>query len=351
MKKSQRWNRQTEHRDAASASQAEAEAGNVAQARVREPRSWLSRNWRGIVLDLTVVACNLFLLVPLARVLREGGQGFLAPGRDAGGKVSPDVGWLFLSVFAAYTVGVFLKRRARQARLSAWQSSAVTGNVNATDAQLTAASARTGREQQRRISAGAYRPANKFLVFIVCALLLFHFFIFLTLLVTGWQSTGLENWSPLFGSEHAGNTYFDFFVRFAVFIFILTLPTGLTAFSISIEPSASGSSGSFESTRRTQPLTELFADLLLYFSVVVLTLVLNILIAPRFVNVEGASGWTQGGVLASLVPLALAFSIFYLPPRLVYLAEDYRSPVAWLTILLALLSLAYRTFFPGNIQW
>jgi hypothetical protein len=85
---------------------------------------------------------------------------------------------------------------------------------------------------------------------------------------------------------------------------------------------------------------------LLYYSIIVLTLILHVLIAPRFVNVEGLAGWTIGNVLASLVPLALAFSIFYLPPRLIYLAEDYKSPWAWLTILLALLSLAYRTFFP-----
>ena len=40
--------------------------------------------------------------------------------------------------------------------------------------------------------------------------------------------------------------------------------------------------------------------------------------------------------------------ILYLPPRLVYLAEDYRKPLAWLTILLALFALAYRTFFPAR---
>jgi hypothetical protein len=45
----------------------------------------------------------------------------------------------------------------------------------------------------------------------------------------------------------------------------------------------------------------------------------------------------------------LAFLILYLPPRLIYLAEDYRSPRAWLTILLALVTLAYRTFFPDRI--
>ena len=61
-----------------------------------------------------------------------------------------------------------------------------------------------------------------------------------------------------------------------------------------------------------------------------------------------------GGLLYA-VPVAvasmLAFNFFYLPPRLIYLAEDYRSPLTWLTILLALLSLAYRTFFPDSFSW
>ena len=351
MKKSQRWKRQAAHRDDAASPEAETQAGNIAPVHARVPASWLSRNWRGIALDLAVVACNLFLLAPLARVLRGGGQGFLAPGRDAGWKVSPDVGWLFLSVFAAYTVGVFLKRPARQARLNACWAGVETVGVDSAQAGGAEASARTKRRRRLENSAGAYRPANKVLVFAVCALLLFHFFIFLTLLVTGWQSTGLESFSPLFGSRTAGNGYFNFFVRFVLFIFILPLPTGLTAFSLSVEPDVPDSADSTAPSLLAHPVMELFADFLLYFSVVVLTLILNVLIAPRFVNVEGASGLTLDGVFASLIPLALAFSVFYLPPRLVYLAEDYKSPLAWLTIMLALLSLAYRTFFPGGVQW
>jgi hypothetical protein len=66
---------------------------------------------------------------------------------------------------------------------------------------------------------------------------------------------------------------------------------------------------------------------------------------------NGSTGQTLGDVLASLIPLALAFSIIYLPPRLIYLAEDYKAPVTWLTILLALLALAYRTFFPAAFGW
>lgn len=285
---------------------------------MKKNQRWLSRNGRGIALDVVVVVCNLFLLAPLARVLRAGGQGFLAAGKDPGWIVSPDVGWLFLSAFSAYAVGIGLKRAARPARLNA-------------------------------LASGGSRPASSVLVFAVCALLVFHFFIFLALLVTGWQSTALETFSPLFGSGTAGYGFFNFVVRFVVFIFVLPLPTGLTMFWIFVRREAPGSSAVPAAASLARPAVELVGDLLLYFSVVVITLILNVLIAPRFVN--GASAWTAGGALVSVVPLALAFSIFYLPPRLVYLAEDYRSPLAWLTILLALLSLAFRTFFPGGIQW
>jgi hypothetical protein len=350
MKKSQRWKRQAAHRDAAVSPGAETKDGNVAQVRAREPASWLSRNWRGIALDLVVVVCNLFLLAPLARVLREGGQRFLAPGKDVGWKVSPEVGWLFLSAFATYAVGIILKRAARQARLNSLWAGAGIGGADTSQAGGAGASA-VARRRPRGISGGGYGRANKVLVFAVCTLLLFHFFIFMTLLITGWQSTGLESFSPLFGSGTAGNSYFNFFVRFILFIFILPLPTGLTLYYISAEPSAPDPSASNAPTLLANPAAEFVADLLLYFSVVVITLVMNVLVAPRFVNVEGVSGWTLDNVFASLIPLALAFTVFYLPPRLVYLAEDYRTPAAWLTIMLALLTLAYRTFFPGNIQW
>jgi hypothetical protein len=143
-------------------------------------------------------------------------------------------------------------------------------------------------------------------------------------------------------ASHEEYPFSSFLVRFVLVCFILPLPTALVAGALYIDPDAPPASW------RTHGAMELLADLLLYFSIIVLTLILNVLIAPRFVNVEGSAGWTLGDVLASLVPMALAFSIFYLPPRLIYLAEDYKTPAAWLTISLALMSLAYRTFFADH---
>jgi hypothetical protein len=277
--------------------------------------------WRGVALDLSVVAAQLFLLAPLARVLREGGQNFLAGKKGVAGIVSPTVGWLFLSVFAAHALGAYLKRLPRQARLSA------------------RADGRQGVE-----SLGGWSLSQKVLTGVACALLLAHFVTFMSLLFSGWQSTGLESWSPLFGESPAQNTYAAFFVRFVLIIFVMPLPTALVAISLSTDAGAP-----LLQTWRAHWMMELFADLLLYYSIIVVTLVMNVLIAPRFVADGSAKG--LGDVLASLVPLALAFSIFYLPPRLVYLAEDYRSPLAWATILLALLALAYRTFFPDASSW
>lgn len=280
--------------------------------------------WRGVALDLTVVVGQLFLLAPLARTLREGGQNFLAPGNNkdtVGGLVSPRVGWLFLAAFAAHAAGAFLKRLPRQSRLAAY----------------SVRRAPLFRE-------GAL--AGKIFLVAVCGLFLFHFMIFTMLLFTGWQSTPLESWSPLFGKTGVAGTYSEFFVRFVAIVFVMPLPTALVAINMGARAGSP-----LPPSWRTHPATEFVADLLLYFSIVVVTLVMNVIVAPRFVAEAGLTDISAGDALASLIPLALAFSFFYLPPRLVYLAEDYRSPVAWLTILLALLSLAYRTFTPASLSW
>jgi hypothetical protein len=320
VKKSQRWKRRGAGHTASAPQQTKARADDAPPpppAKVALAKG--ASRWRGVALDLSVVAANLFLLAPLARTLRQGGQGFLAPGKVVGGTVSPTVGWLFLSVFAAHALGAYLKRLPRQARLAAWSD---------------------GRRSEQSFTSSS--PAKKLIIGVVCALLLSHFFIFMMLLFSGWQSTGLESWSPLFGASPAENTYAAFFVRFVLIIFIMPLPTALVAFNLGVD------AGATEATWRTHPATELLADLLLYFSIIVVTLVMNVLIAPRFVSTGNVANLPFGEVLASLIPLALAFSILYLPPRLIYLADDYRSPLAWLTILLALLALAYHTFFPGN---
>jgi hypothetical protein len=321
VKKRQHWKRRAAGATARAGDETrQAKASRAREASPPHDRRALAEGaarWRGIALDLAVVAANLFLLAPLARTLRAGGQGFLNAGRGVSGIVSPTVGWLFLSVFAAHALGAYLKRRPRQARLAA-------------------------RADGRRAGVALSSPAGKLLVGIACALLLFHFFIFMSLLFSGWQSTSLESWSPLFGAGASQNTYSAFVVRFILIIFIMPLPTALVA--ISLGGDGDDDADAPAATWRTHAATELCADLLLYFSIIVLTVVMNVLIAPRFIS----AGPGAGDVLASLIPLALAFTILYLPPRLVYLAEDYRSPLAWLTIALALLALAYRTFIPGD---
>jgi hypothetical protein len=337
MKKQRRWKRQTAAHIAAKPQQTDAQSGATSPAPGKILPARPSVNWRGMALDLAVIAANLFLLAPLARLLRAGGQGFLMPGRTVGGDVSPAVGWLFLSVFGAHTLGAYLKRLPRQARLTGVVADDAADRSMSREARLTGVSERTRRRRLQQLAPKWSPEPNKLFIGIVCGLLLAHFTIFMMLLFSGWQSTWLNGWSPLFGSKPADNTYTAAFVRFVLIIFIMPLPTAL----VLVGSSTGGDAP--PATWRTHWATELLADLLLYFSIIVLTLIMHVLIAPRFVNVEG---WTVGNVLASLIPLALAFSIFYLPPRLIYLAEDYKSPWAWLTILLALMSLAYRTFFP-----
>ncbi len=317
MKKWQRFKRKTARGVAQTHSEARVAAPSATAATAaRVARANNSGGyWRGILLDLTVVAANLFLLAPLVRLLREQGQGFLAP-TGAEARVGPAVGWLFLSVFAAHAVGAYLKRLPRLARMAA-----------SGPAQLPPA---------------IRRPV----VWIACALVFAHFIIFLFVLIYGWQGAGLEDWVSVFGKGGKdAHPFLALLVRFLLVCFVLPLPTALVLISVA------GVGDAPPASWRTHWATELVADLLLYFSIVVLTAALNVIVAPRFASVAGESGQTAGDLLASLIPLALAFSIIYLPPRLIYLAEDYRSPLTWLTILLALLSLAYRTFFPDSFSW
>ena len=349
MKKRKHWLRPALKREAA-AQEGEtltevAARPSPARPPVKVSAAGRGARWRGVVLDLVVVVCNLFLLAPLARVLRAGGQGFLGARSDEPGAVSAPVGWLFLSVFAAHALGAYLKRLPRQARLSARSTG---GELAHAGARLSGVSERMRRRRLSEIIRPRASSPNKLIVGVVCALLVAHFFIFMSLLFTGWQSTPLESWSPLFGHNPANSSVRETLVRFVLIIFIMLLPTFLVAIGLGGDTDATDDVPPPSPSWRTHWATELLADLLLYFSIVVITLILNVLVAPRFANGQGLADSSFGDVLASLIPLALAFSILYLPPRLVYLTEDYRKPLAWLTILLALLSLAYRTFFPNQ---
>ena len=307
-------------------------AGRVAPTKPRR------RSWRGILLDLTIIVTNLFLIAPLARLLRAGGQAFLSTGS---GRVSPVVGRLFLYVFAAHALGAFLKRLPREARLAARPGDGTGARAESLDDTPP----REGRRRLRKLAPPPTTP-GKLLVGVACVLLLFHFTIFLLLLYAGWQGAGLDDWISVFGEGGGGDgsPFFAFLVRLVLICFVLPLPTALAA----LATFGVGEGDAPPTSWRTHWATELFADLLLYFSIAVLTVIMNVLIAPRFVGVASGEGQTFGDVLASLIPMALAFSIIYLPPRLIYLAEDYKVPVTWLTIMLALLSLAYRTFFRGD---
>ncbi|MFN2596341.1 MAG: hypothetical protein ABR563_04045 [Pyrinomonadaceae bacterium] len=328
---------------AARQAKAEGAAAPATVGRVAPTGSRLS--WRGVILDLTVVAANLFLVGRLARLLRAGGQAFLAPDREGGGRVSPAVGWLFLSVFAAHALGALLKLLSRQAQTDGRTDEDTNDGDSQRAANRDDITAGQRRRRLRRVASRWRGSPGKALVFAACALLVFHFAIFLMLLSAGWQGTGLDDWVSVFGKGTGGDSspFFGFLVRFVLIVFVLPAPTFLVAISLGAGDDAPPPS------QPTHWVTELFADLLLYYSIIVITVAMNVVVAPRFVSVGGAER-TFGDLLASLIPLALAFSIIYLPPRLIYLAQDYKAPLTWLTILLALLALAYRTFFPGDLS-
>jgi hypothetical protein len=52
-----------------------------------------------------------------------------------------------------------------------------------------------------------------------------------------------------------------------------------------------------------------------------------------------------GNIVAMVLFVAPMFAMFYIAPRVLYLAEDFMYPGTWLSIVLAMLPLAKRVVF------
>lgn len=114
------------------------------------------------------------------------------------------------------------------------------------------------------------------------------------------------------------------------------LPTAL--FAAALVPSTSGRTSPW----RAKPACELGADLLLGAGSVVALGWWDAAIAPQLAAARPASPWLA---LLLVVLLTVPFAIFYLAPRLLFLAEDYRSPGTWIGAALAMLPLAWRLVY------
>jgi hypothetical protein len=89
---------------------------------------------------------------------------------------------------------------------------------------------------------------------------------------------------------------------------------------------------------------ELRADLALYAACVIFMVFWNGVFVESLAG-AAAHHWLMRGLLVILV--TVPFAIFYLAPRALFLAEDYRSSGPWLGALLAMAPLALRLVFGG----
>jgi len=93
-------------------------------------------------------------------------------------------------------------------------------------------------------------------------------------------------------------------------------------------------------SRPWYPIVELAADILLYISALIITGLFwsswQQLVEPGF----GAGFSIKALIL--VLGSSVIFFVFYIPPRLLYMVEDYDNPLAWLRMWLVMLPLAWR---------
>jgi hypothetical protein len=98
---------------------------------------------------------------------------------------------------------------------------------------------------------------------------------------------------------------------------------------------------------------ELLADLALYFSALVIMVIWNLASASILTNSPPVSGAGDffGRIVMMVLIVTPMFVMFYIAPRILYLAEDYRYPRTWVMIMLAMLPAAMRVVFGAEAHW
>lgn len=102
---------------------------------------------------------------------------------------------------------------------------------------------------------------------------------------------------------------------------------------------------------RSSRQVEIVADLCLFAYMIVNLTVWNVLTSGSNVRATGV-----GDVLSralGFVLLSPVILLFYIPPRLLFLVEDYKYPATWLSMMLALAPVAYRLIIgsPLKTDW
>jgi hypothetical protein len=242
-------------------------------------RQFLPPNYRGLLFDLAVLVCNIFLIRFLTRRIgRLLSSSFLADDAQS----SRTLLIVISLALAAQVIGAFFKRRPLQARMMA-RGEEVGG------------------------------------VFFL--LLILHFTLTLV------TAAGIVALSPY---ESSGGVT-------VVIFFLSMLPTALIwrammRYKKPPSPDWRNSRG-----------VEAAADLCLFAYMAVNLAIWNTLTAGGNAPATGVgdiASRAMGFVIVSPVVL-----LFYLPPRLLFLVEDYRYRATWLSMMLAIAPVAYRLIF------
>lgn len=250
--------------------------------------TWLRSpaNRRGQILDLLVFLANLFLLGRFTNLLQSLGHGFATNEDLAARRLSP----IILAAFGVYTMGAILKRAPLHARVAALPSPNYAG----------------------------------------C-------------LFVGWISLHLT--LSILGASFiaAGFDAVPKGVLVVAVILLSTLPT-IFVTRVIFRPKALAAISAW---RKSWP-TELAADLLIGAAVILLTIMWNIWFSELFFVTW--PGHTFGDKLFGAALAAVAFALFYVTPRFIFLIEDFNRWTTWATIGLTLAPLVGRILFGSGSQ-
>lgn len=212
-------------------------------------------------------------------------------------------GWLTVATFFLYPIGAYLKKPHVQNRLR------------------------------------LQNPNGTKLPWWFSPLVFFQFLIFVFIINISLNLTGLlvfrEDYSPWY-----------IILTLIMFVILPIIPPIITSDAISYSETPHE-----YAPWRLKRFTEIIGDILLTFSIIVFSahwgaLLANGILEPgeRGILARGDILEILGGVIAFIVIL-LPFAMFYLAPRILYLAEDYRKPSTWVMIFIALSPLVAGIFF------
>lgn len=241
---------------------------------------------RGHLLDLLVFLANLFLLGPFTNLLQRLGQGFATNDDLATRRLS----LIILAAFAAYMLGAILKRAPLHARVAALPSPGFAG-----------------------------------------CLYLAWVSLHLTLSILGASFIA------------AGFHALPKGISLIAMILLGMLPT-IFVTRVVFRPKKLAEMPAW---RKKWPM-ELLADLLIIAAVILLTIIWNIWVSGLFFVTW--NGHTFADKLFGAALAALAFALFYVTPRFLFLIEDFNRWTTWATIALTLAPLVGRILLGTTAQ-